>query len=86
MGFPLKRIHPSTILYFEKVLNYKVQEYAHINQVAQEITGGAVICHIIWKSAFPREMPNVPLSAQCPDSLRVFGKPFGIWNVDMFKN
>lgn len=56
MGFPLKRIHPSTILYFEKVLNYKVQEYAHINQVAQEIRGGAVICHIIWKSAFPREI------------------------------
>lgn len=46
MGFPLKRIHPSTILYFQKVLNYKVQEYAHISQVAQEIRGGAVVCHI----------------------------------------
>lgn len=55
MGFSLKRIHPRTTLYFEKVLDYKVHEYTHINQVAQEMRGGAVICLIIWKSAFLRE-------------------------------
>jgi len=56
IGFFLKRIHPRTTLYFEKVLDYKVQEYAHINQVAQEMRGGAVICLKIQKSAFLRKI------------------------------
>lgn len=37
------------------MLDYEVQEYAHINQVAQEMRGGAVICLTVWKSAFLRE-------------------------------
>lgn len=66
------------MFYFEKVPNYKVQEFAHINQVAQEIRGGAVICLVIWKSAL--------LTTQCPGSFGFFGKnPFDIWNVDMFE-
>lgn len=36
MEFSL-RIHPSTTLYFEKVLNYKLQAFAPIKQVAQDI-------------------------------------------------
>lgn len=78
MGFSLRRIHPSTILYFVKVLNYKLQEFAHINQVAQEIWGGAVLCLSIWKSTLLREMLHGAHAVS--DSLV---RTLDIWNVGM---
>lgn len=61
------------------VLNFKVQEFAYINQVAQEIRGGAVICLTIGK-LLSREILHSALTVS-----QSLVSAFDIWNVGVFK-
>lgn len=70
------------------MLNYNIQEFAHINQVAQEIGwwcsgGGALICLIIWKSTLLRVRVRLHSTQMVLDSLVRSPLAFGMW---MFKN
>lgn len=56
------------------VLNSKVQEFAYINQVAQEIQGGAVIYLTIWKVALKILHSALAVSHSLVSA-------FDIWNV-----
>lgn len=76
MVFFLRRIYPSTKLYFKRCWINQVQEFACINQVAQEIWGGAVICLTIRKST---------LLQRTQHSTQTVLDSFDVCNVGMFK-
>lgn len=64
---------------FWKVLNYKVQVFAYINQAAQEIWDGAVFCLSIWKSTLSREILLIHGTQAVSHSLVRNLLTFGMW-------